>query len=302
MRLSSIIKMSILTTGLLAINAAMAGNHNNKNYSHCSSTSKGASGDCNSPLGENVYNLVDHGTVESTNASSSKISIGGVNIAISGWSDTYGYNDDIVVGAKLEKISDYYGYGVTNDDWETYYNPDHAIDNVNKVRGNITDYDFVLLSFDKAVTLTGTGFSWIADRNDTQVSVAALSNTSTLISGVSTWNDIVADALTTASFDIKSSGDSDYAANFSFKDTANYWLVGAYNTVFGNIGGYVGNDAFKLTSVGFSISQDSELNTSMEVSAPKTLSTMLACCMLFMIRKKKGSSTKVAHTHLSECQ
>ncbi|MEQ3638436.1 MAG: exosortase-dependent surface protein XDP1 [Alteromonas sp.] len=287
MRLSSIIKMSILTTGLLAINAAMAGNHNNKNFSHCNSTSKGASSECNSPLGENVYNLVDHGTVESTNASSSKISIGGVNVAISGWSDTYGYNDDIVVGAKLEKISDYYGYGVTNDDWETYYNPDHAIDNVNKVRGNITDYDFVLLSFDKAVTLTGTGFSWIADKNDTQVSVAALSNTSTLISGVSTWSDIVADALTTASFDIKGSGDSDYAANFTFKDTANYWLIGAYNTVFGNIGGYVGNDAFKLASVGFSLDSTPTTESPTEVNEPGTIGLLAAGSFLLLWRRKK---------------
>jgi hypothetical protein len=281
--------MSILTTGLLAINAAMAGNHNNKNFSHCNSTSKGASSECNSPLGENVYNLVDHGTVESTNASSSKISIGGVNVAISGWSDTYGYNDDIVVGAKLEKISDYYGYGVTNDDWETYYNPDHAIDNVNKVRGNITDYDFVLLSFDKAVTLTGTGFSWIADKNDTQVSVAALSNTSTLISGVNTWSDIVANALTTASFDIKNSGDSDYAANFTFKDTANYWLVGAYNTVFGNIGGHVGNDAFKLVDIGFSVSEASDMPNRTEVSEPATISILMASSLFVMWRRKKPS-------------
>lgn len=279
--------MFVLTTGLLVINAAMAGNHNNKNYSHCNSTSKRTSGECNSPLSENVYNLVDHGTVESTNASSSKISIGGVNVAISGWSDTYGYNDDIVVGAKLEKISDYYGYGVTNDDWETYYNPDHAIDNVNKVQGNIIDYDFVLLSFDKAVTLTGTGFSWIADRNDTQVSVAALSNTSTLISGVSTWSDIVADALTTASFDIKSSGDSDYAANFTFKDTANYWLVGAYNTVFGNIGGYVGNDAFKLVSVGFSTETAPSFESITEVSGPSTIGLFAAGSFILLWRKKK---------------
>ena len=287
MRLSSIIKMSILTTGLLATNAAMAGNHKNKNYSHCSSTSKGASGECNSPLGENVYNLVDHVTFESTNASSSKISIGGVNVAISGWSDTYGYNDDIVVGAKLEKISDYYGYGVTNDDWETFYNPDHAIDNVNKVQGNVADFDFVLFSFDQAVTLSGAGFSWIADANDTQVSVAALSSTSSLVSGASTWSDIVADALTTASFDVSSSGNSDYAANFTFKDTANYWLVGAYNTVFGNIGGYIGNDAFKLVSVGFSLDSTPTTESPTEVNEPGTIGLLAAGSFILLWRRKR---------------
>ena len=161
MRLSSIIKMSTLTTGLLAINAATAGSHSTTDYSHCS-TSQGSSGECNSPLDENVYNLVNHGIVESTNASSSKISIGGVNVAISGWSDTYGYNDDIVVGADSYKISNYYGYGVTNSDWESTRNsPDHAIDNINTKNGNWQDFDFILFSFDEAVSLTGASYSWV---------------------------------------------------------------------------------------------------------------------------------------------
>ena len=65
------------------------------------------------------------------------------------------------------------------------------------------DYDFVLLSFDSAVTLTGASFSWLYSGSDSQVSVAALSNTSKLTSGVNTWSDIVANALTSASFDIE---------------------------------------------------------------------------------------------------
>ncbi|ALM89947.1 MULTISPECIES: exosortase-dependent surface protein XDP1 [Alteromonas] len=289
-----LLNVSILTAGfigltLLPLSNAEAGSSkwHNSDYSGCSSNSGSSNTDlCESALGENIYDLVDDGVQSGTDPFSSNITVGGVNISVSAWSDTYGNKDDIVVDAKLEKISDYYGYGVTNDDWETYYNPDHAIDNVNKVNGNVTDFDFVLLSFDQAVTVSGASFSWIYSNSDSQVSVAALDSISGLTSGSQTWNDIVADALTTASYDIENCDYVEHRADFEISDTSQYWLIGAYNTVFGNIGGYVGNDAFKLSSVGFSIANESPPAPSTEVSEPTTLGLLLAGVFVVAWRRK----------------
>ncbi|AEF02447.1 exosortase-dependent surface protein XDP1 [Alteromonas naphthalenivorans] len=290
-----LLNVSILTAGfigltLLPLSAAEAGSNkwHNSDYSGCSSNNSSSNNDlCESALGENIYDLVDDGVQSGTDPLNSTISVNGVNISVSAWSDTYGKNDDLVVDAKLEKISDYYGYGVTNDDWETYYNPDHAIDNVNKVNGNVTDFDFVLLSFDQAVSVTGASFSWLYSNSDSQVSVAALDSISGLTSGSQTWSDIVADALTTASYDIENCDYVEHRADFDISDTSQYWLIGAYNTVFENIGGYIGNDAFKLSSVGFSVANDSPPAPSAEVSEPTTLGLLLAGVFLVAWRRKQ---------------
>lgn len=291
MRLSSILKVSLMATGLFAANATIAGSYYHNNYSHCGGTTQTTAAECNSPLGENVYNLVDSGTYESTNASSSDVSIGGVNISISGWADTYGNNDDIVVGANTYKISNYYGYGVTNSDWESTSNsPDHAIDNINTKSGNWQDFDFVLFSFDEAVSLTGANFSWVYNQNDSQVSVAALSDIGALSSGSSTWSDIVGNAIS-ASYDIEKCDTTDehlkYKSEFAINDSAKYWLIGAYNTVFGDIGGSSHDDAFKLTSIGFSIDDSSPPPDTTAVSEPGAAGLLLASGLLVMWRRKR---------------
>jgi hypothetical protein len=219
---------------------------------------------------------------------------------MSAFSDTQGVTGETVVGAKLEKISDKWAYGITNND-EAYYrgDADHAIDNINYYsQGSANayysgmtnverDYDFVLLSFDSAVTLTGASFSWLYSGSDSQVSVAALSNTSKLTSGVNTWSDIVEDALTSASFDIENCEYLDHRADFTFTESAQYWLVGAYNTVFGKIDGRVGNDAFKLANIGFSVTETTGTPDTTEVSEPGTIGLLMACSLFVMWRRKK---------------
>lgn len=290
MRLSSIIKITTLTVSLTAANAATAGGYYYTNYSHCGGSTPTTAAECNSPLGENVYNLVDNGTYKGTNASLSDVSIGGVNISISGWADTFGSNDDIVVGADTYKISDKYGYGVTNSDWEyTHNSPDHAIDNVNTVRGNKQDFDFVLFSFDEAVSITGANFSWVGNQYDSQVSVAALNDIGALSSGSSTWSDIVGNAIS-ASYDIEKCDTTDehlkYKSEFAINDSAKYWLIGAYNTVFGDIGGSSHDDAFKLTSIGFSIDDNSPPPETTAVSEPGAAGLLLASGLLVMWRRR----------------
>ncbi|MCQ8849542.1 PEP-CTERM sorting domain-containing protein [Alteromonas stellipolaris] len=293
------------TTAIFVAGNAQATYHNNHNYSYCGSGSSNSSSNqnssCNSALGEHTYDLVEDGVYQSTNANDSNISIDGVSISLAAFSDTQGVYNETVVGADLEKISNQWAYGVTNNDEAIYSgNSDHAIDNLNynyqgsnaAYRSGTTnverDYDFVLLSFDQAVTLTGASFSWLYDSNDSQISVAALGNTSTLTSGVNTWSDIVADALTSASFDIENCETLDHRADFTFTESSQYWLVGAYNTVFGNIGGYVGNDAFKLANIGFSKTETQAPPAPTEVTEPGTLGLLIACSLFVMWRRKKS--------------
>jgi hypothetical protein len=252
-------------------------------------------------LGEYTYDLVDDKVTQTNKTNNSFVQIDGLNISMSAFSDTQGVTGETVVGAKLEKISDKWAYGITNND-EAYYRggADHAIDNLNYFSSgsdnsknyrftNVErDYDFILLSFDSAVTLTGASFSWLYDSRDSQVSVAALSNTAKLTSGVNTWSDIVEDALTSASFDIENCEYLDHRADFTFTESAQYWLVGAYNTVFGNIGGKFNNDAFKLANIGFSVTETAGTPDPTKVSEPGTIGLLMACSLFVMWRRKKA--------------
>lgn len=106
-----LLNVSILTAGfigltLLPLSAAEAGSNkwHNSDYSGCSSNNSSSNNDlCESALGENIYDLVDDGVQSGTDPLNSTISVNGVNISVSAWSDTYGKNDDLVVDAKLEK-------------------------------------------------------------------------------------------------------------------------------------------------------------------------------------------------------
>lgn len=301
--LQSVLLLSTALLSTLSVSSAYATyNHTKQSYSHCGSSNQTSeqSKVCNSPLGEYNYDLVDDKVTQNSPTNNAIVQIDGLNINMSAFSDTQGVTGETVVGAKLEKISDKWAYGITNNDESNYRgSADHAIDNLNYFSSgsdnsdyyrftNVErDYDFVLLSFDSAVTLTGASFSWLYNSKDSQVSVAALSNTAKLTSGVNTWTDIVEDALTSASFDIESCEYLDHRADFTFTESAQYWLVGAYNTVFGKIDGKVGNDAFKLANVGFSVTETSGTPDTTEVSEPGTIGLLMACSLFVMWRRKK---------------
>ncbi len=300
--LQTVLLLSTALLSTLSANSAFATYYKKQSYSHCGSSSQSneQSNVCNSPLGEYTYDLVDDKVTQTNKTNNSFVQIDGLNISMSAFSDTQGVTGETVVGAKLEKISDKWAYGITNND-EAYYRggADHAIDNLNYFSSgsdnsknyrftNVErDYDFILLSFDSAVTLTGASFSWLYDSRDSQVSVAALSNTSKLTSGVNTWSHIVEDALTSASFDIESCEYLDHRADFTFTESAQYWLVGAYNTVFGETDGRIGNDAFKLANIGFSISETAGTPDTTEVSEPGSIGLLMACSLFVMWRRKK---------------
>lgn len=133
----------------------------------------------------------------------------------------------------------------------------HSIDNFSGSGTNYsgtTDYDMVLFSFSEEVALQGASFSWLTNSASTQqVSVVGLNDISGLTSGTSSWSDLAGSAafVTSGSFQIAQT-DSVYVSDFSISQTAQYWLVGAYNTVFGSNSAFSENDdGFKLATVGF---------------------------------------------------
>lgn len=241
---------------------------------------------CDSPLGDNTYNLVDDGIEVGTDASVlDAVNVAGVNIVVSAWSDTNGGSDNIVVGGTIYKISDTLGYGITNAD-EASFDSDsysHAIDN----SGNAVDFDYILFTFDSAVTLTGANFGWAQTKTNSQVSVAALDNLSLLTSGSSTWASIAGSALAKGSYDILECA-TGYVSEFNFTQTAKYWLVGAYNINFGNLGGQSYDDAFKLVAVGFDKATTPGGGTH-EASAPGSLALLMLGGGLLAWRRKRAA-------------
>ena len=281
--------MLLMTTALSVCSSAFASYRTGyKHYSGCNDSDASQS-ECDSSLGESVYDLIDKGVYTNTNADYSNVSIDGVNISVSAWSDTVGtYNDDIVTSAYIADLGSY-GYGVYNKDSEySGSTPDHAIDSVNTVHYNVDhDFDFVLLSFSEAVTLSGAAFSWVGNTNDTQVSIAGLSDISGLTSNAQTWSNIVENALTAGSYDIKNC-DSVDIAQFDKVESAKYWLIGAYNAVFGQLDANMYDDAFKLASIGFSKpSPQEDPGPSTQVTEPKHVGILLAAGLLYARRRKR---------------
>lgn len=282
---------AIIVSGIVVASfSANAGNssyYTNSYYEKYDACQSSSQGDCNSALGESVYNLITDGIDPGKSALDSDIEIDGVSISMSAWSDTVGtYNDDVVTSADIVNLGGY-GYGVYNQDNESRgSSPDHAIDSYNTVRNNVDhDFDFIMFSFSEEVTLTGAGFSWVGQENNTQLSVAGLNDISGLVSGQQTWANIVEGALTSGSYDINSYQSIDIA-QFDETASAQYWLVGAYNSVFGQLNSAMFDDAFKLASIGFSQAGTPQSDPT-AVSEPHTLGAFLAFIFVAAWKRKR---------------
>ena len=214
------------------------------------------------------------------------LNLNDVNLSISGWSDSAALNSndnwlyERVVSADVQEVYNY-GWAVRNTEENTGNH--QTIDNV-----GFPDYDFILLSFSEAVTLDNLSFGWANFGNGSQeVSVAAIDDSgfAKLTSQQSTWSDIIADAVSSSYSIVKQNGSSG-VSNLSFSSSAKYWLVGAYNTVFGTTSnGSTFNDAFKIAGLGFSNTTEKE--TSTEVSEPGALALMGLGLGLVLYRRKR---------------
>ncbi len=136
------------------------------------------------------------------------------------------------------------GLGVEKTD-----TPNHAVDN------EAGDYDMHLLSFDEMVKLTALDIGWY--QTDTDISILAFNGTSFDSSSLlgKKWQDLIGNGWQL----VGNYYNVDYGPNNGAVNqggiTSQYWLVGAYNSNFGNVfsGPNIdkskGNDYYKLKGV-----------------------------------------------------
>lgn len=219
----------------------------------------------------------------SSNINAFSLSVDGVNINVSGWSDTRSRSNDgpgdgtIRIAKDLNKYtngSGIKGWGITNGDEDNGDYPGHSADNV----GN--DYDFFLLSFSEVVSLSKATYSWVyGNTGQNQVSVAALDSTDFTGTGSlhnKTWSGIKANnTLSSDSAQMEKSGG--YFTNFAGTNVDNefstHWLIGSLNSVFGGTMGMEGNDGMKLAGVSFT----KQAAPSGPASVPEPSSILLFC-------------------------
>lgn len=175
----------------------------------------------------------------------------GINLTVTGWSDTWDIRGpDEVQSARLLWANSS-ALGVQNRD-ENTSSPNHSIDNITSDSDG--EFDMLLLNFDTAVNLTGIDLNWAVDGNSSgiaDISILAYDGTgSTGVSG-SNWSDILS----------SNGGNYDSAGNHNNVGLSYYavnptdivstaWLVGVYNPVFGSGSGLDGgDDGMKLSLI-----------------------------------------------------
>jgi hypothetical protein len=173
----------------------------------------------------------------------------GINLKITGWSDTADVSgDDTVETAKL-LWANTNALGVQNQDEDTS-DPNHSVDSVTSDSDG--EFDMLLLEFDTAVNLTSLKLNWAvggSSSSTADLSILAWDGTGSAALAGNSWSSILD----------SNGGRYDSIGNYSNVGLSYYtvnptsiestkWLVGVYNPVFGS-GGDAGDDGFKLTSL-----------------------------------------------------
>ncbi|WOI38901.1 exosortase-dependent surface protein XDP1 [Alteromonas sp. CI.11.F.A3] len=254
-----------------------------------------------SSLNEATYSLINDGISQTVNPDASNgksVIVNGeaIYIGVTGWSDTGGAGNDLVVqgtnSSALKKWNATWsngvvtsGYGIQNDD-----NGDsHAIDNYN-------DFDMILLAFSEEVTLTDASFNWLkGDNGNKEITVAGLDldSSSPFLSNDSfTWSDAASHAVEGAigHFGIANTAENYYFnSTFSNLSSAKYWLVGAYNTYFADSNKIENNIKLKLSGIGFTTETDATTPppAPTPVSEPGALALMSIGLGLLAYRRKR---------------
>lgn len=251
-----------------------------------------------------------------------------LNVDLAAWSDTGGSN-----GTTLESGKFYYysgnGWGVVNQDENTGNYPGHAFDNESvttttqgswqcpggyKYEGNgwckkghdkwkkgtyvpgtsttVADYDMALVSFDTSVELTGIDFGWVY--NDADFTVLAYTGAGAPPSlGGSDWASVAADTnwLTVGNYDANSAGY--YSIADDRHTSSQYWLIGAYNSIFGSTAydsahlSESDTDAFKIKSL---TAKTSITTPPTDVPAPSAFGLLLVGALGIYARRNKKAA------------
>ena len=234
------------------------------------------------------------------------LSTNGISLEVSAWASTdngcntggtYGGGtgsgdpDPCIRDAKINNFNSY-GIGVENRD-ETAngytHAPQHAIDNI-KNGGNHADldYEMVLLTFSEAVNVSGFDIGWT--HSDSDLSVLAYTgnnNSPDFFNSNTRWADIVGNGANGGWDLIQQSNDVDEYSTLNVSNGSvfsRYWLVGAYNEVFGGQHWTNDNDAFKLKGLA-TVSHDDNTDTT-TANSPTALALMGGFLLLMAYRRR----------------
>ncbi|MDX1734230.1 MAG: exosortase-dependent surface protein XDP1, partial [Halioglobus sp.] len=180
------------------------------------------------------------------------MSVGGINLSVTGWSDT---NDtttpDSIETAKLNWQQSGASLGMENQD-ETTQPPDHSIDSVSTDQSG-GSRDGLLLTFDTAVTLDGLDLTWAVGAGTDMADISILAWDGTGSAGLAgqDWASILDSngGNYTSVGNYQGVGLSYYAIGTAVESTS--WLIAAYNPVFGGGDPLLdfGDDGFKIDLV-----------------------------------------------------
>jgi hypothetical protein len=218
------------------------------------------------------------------------LSSNGVNLKTSAWSDTNGTSHvatpETIQTAEIRFYNN--TLGIVNQDEDAGV-PDHSIDSYDaNAYGN--DYDMVLLEFDSAVSITGFSIGWALEDNSQPYSdvslVAYTGNNFTGLAG-ETWSSIVNGGGWTSEENFSNVPNYSTVNYQSAQPTySQYWLLGAYNSVFGNDGWSTLNDGFKLAGLSTKTKDQTPGN---DVPEPGTLVMLMSGLLILAMRRKQAA-------------
>ncbi|NMH58892.1 exosortase-dependent surface protein XDP1 [Alteromonas ponticola] len=235
---------------------------------------------------DTTWNFADVADTGNYYGNQINVSQSGQNLTVSAWADSgvtwgndgYGRLNGTIESARVDanswgllnynRLHDYYHDGKKADG--------HMID-------NSLGTDMLLFSFDEAVSVTNLNLGWAQDSNKrgySDISIAAFSELPSL--NGSNWSDVVNSTTLTFSSTFANVSTGGYDLS-SIATEARYWLIGAYNSVFGTADkAGKGNDGFKLLALTTHAKQPTS-----DVPAPATGALMAAVCALVIYRRRK---------------
>ncbi|KXI29518.1 exosortase-dependent surface protein XDP1 [Paraglaciecola hydrolytica] len=217
-----------------------------------------------------------------------------VKADLSAWADTQGDtgsgpNRDPYIDQAKMYYWDNNSWGAVNSDESSREEPGHAFDNMGNA--GYVDYDMVLVSFDTSVALTGIDFGWRSDGDFTLLAYTGSGVFSGNQLDGSTWGAQASSGnwLTVGQYNGGPNSDNGYYAVNNTDVSSQFWLIGAYNSVFGtgltnNNNITSNNDAFKIKRLR---GDSTDTPPPEEVPAPTALGLLLVGALGIYARRNK---------------